>query len=306
MRRMLMLTWAVALGATGCKSDEDKSEAKKPTKEAKEPVQEETEPTLQVAEGDPPVEGPVPPETSMIFFMVEGALLPLGCFDEDAGKMMGGADCLDMIQPGGEVRLHSDDAEYNKVVQDRVVPQCLIGSDKKVAMGVEGITQGADFRYAVWPRSTMKAVDAVSDETTSPSQTRLGDDEVEKLGAAIKAAGGREGEVKAHQVAEIDLGDNETKDKIYSVYIPDEKVAEQYAWSGIFLARDGNLDALQLLDKSRTKRDVFEVRGTLNLDGKDTNELWMRIVFAEGAGDRLVTFDGTDHKPLGKWSCGAG
>lgn len=308
MRRILIVACGLLLvNAAGCKDDDKKDSKEKKAKDDTkgEKAGDEGEPSLEVASGDPPVEGPVPPETSMIFFTVEGALYPLACFDKEKGQMRGGPDCLDMVQAGAEVRLHSTDAEYNKVAQDRVEPQCLAGSGKNVALGVEGITQGADFIYGVWPRSSMKVVKAVSDETTSPSETRLGDDKIEKLQAAIKGAGGRDGEVKAHQVAEIDLDGNDKKEKVYSVYIPDENMSEQYAWSGIFLAKDGNLDDLILLDKSKTKRDVFEVRGTLDLDGKDQKELWMRLVFAEGAGDRIVTFEGNRPKPIGPWSCGA-
>jgi len=91
-----------------------------------------------------------------------------------------------------------------------------------------------------------------------------------------------------------------------SVHIKDPKIIEQYAWSGVFLARDGNLDDLVLVDKSKSKKDVFELRGTVNLDGAGDKELWFRVVQAEGGGgDRVYTVNGGAPKGVGKWTCGA-
>jgi len=87
--------------------------------------------------------------------------------------------------------------------------------------------------------------------------------------------------------------------------VPDPKVLEQYKWSGAFLAEGGSLDKLTLLEKSKTKKDVFEVRGSLDLHGDKVHELWMRLVFAEGAGDRIVKLKGGKPDPVSKWSCGA-
>jgi hypothetical protein len=120
----------------------------------------------------------------------------------------------------------------------------------------------------------------------------------------VRKQGGRGDELRAHQVAEIDVDDDGKSDKVYAVFLPHPTLSEQYNWSGIFWAKDVNLDNLVLLEHSRTKRDVFEVRATLDLDGDKTNELWLRLVFAEGGGDRLVQIDGGRPKALGGWTCG--
>jgi hypothetical protein len=125
------------------------------------------------------------------------------------------------------------------------------------------------------------------------------------MAAIVADYRGAKGELTAHQVAEIDVDGQDPKEKVYAVYLPDPASSEQYSWSGIFLAKGGDLDQLQLLEKSTTKRDVFEVRGTLDLDGSGPAELWMRLVFEEGGGDRVVQLEGDTVNPLGKYSCGA-
>ena len=299
---------AVALGLAACPSEEDSGKKDDDTKETKKDTKEEGEEddagSLMVAEGDGGVDGPVPPDTSMVFFAVEGSLYPLACFDKDAGAIKSGDACLKMVKAGDDVRVASHDSQYNKKAGEPIEPQCLAGSGKKVAIGVDGITEGADFLYGTWPPSGIKIVKEVDADSTSPSRAHVTDDEKAKLEAAIKAAGGRTGEeLKVHQVAEV-VGLTD-KDKVYSVYVPDPKVLEQYKWSGAFLAEGGSLDKLTLLEKSKTKKDVFEVRGWMDLDGDKKSELWMRLVFAEGAGDRLVKLESGKATAVGKWSCGA-
>ena len=256
---------------------------------------------MKVAEGGSGVDGPVPPEASMVFFAVEDAMLPLGCYDKDKKTLAGGKACLDMVEDGAEVRLASHDSQYNRKSTGRVVPDCLAGSNKKVALGAEGITGGADFFYASWPPSGIKIVKEVGKETMELNALTLSDDEKAKLAKAIPASG----DVQAHQVAKIDLDGNDTPDKFLSVFIQDPKMAEQYKWSGAFFAPDGNLDDLTLIAKSKTKRDVFEIRGFLDLDGAGLSEIWVRLNFDEGAGDRLFQIDGKSAKGLGSWTCGA-
>lgn len=302
----MAMVLAMGLGPACKKDDEaEKDDAKAEAKaDDGEPAGDEGEPTLQVAEGQDAVEGPVPPETSMVFYVVEGALLPLACFDKEQGKMLSGAPCLQMAAAGEEARLSSVDSAFNRPVGEPTEPQCMAGSGKKVALAVEGISESANFKYAAWPPSALKVVKWVPEDTTSPQRTRLDDDEAETLLAAVRKQGGRGDELRAHQVAEVDVDDDGKRDKIYAVFIPHPTLSEQYNWSGIFWAKDGDLDNLVLLDRSKTKRDVFEVRGTLDLDGDKTNELWLRLVFAEGAGDRIVQIDGGQPKALGSWSCG--
>lgn len=299
------MLWALACGCAlslpACKKEKEDNRPK--TDLPAEPG----EASLQVAAGDPPVEGPVPPEVSMVFFTVEGALYPLGCFDAEKKKILSGEACLAMVPEGSDVRLSSLDAEYNKKAQGRVEPQCLIGSGQTIAVGVEGITEGADFVYATWPQPAMKQVKPVSHDTTSPSATQLDEATTQKLLAAIKAAGGpAEGEVRAQQIAEVEVDGDEGTERIYAVYVPHPQRSEQYAWSGAFLAPEGTADELVLLEESKTKRDVFEIRGVVDLDGAAPYELWSHLTFEEGGGDRLLQLRDGKVSPLGGWTCGAG
>jgi hypothetical protein len=185
-------------------------------------------------------------------------------------------------------------------VGERAEPQCTAGDGKKNAFAIEAVAEGANYKFGTWPPSGIKAVTVVPESTLDDEALELDDDEQAKLAAAS----GKSGELSAHQVAEIDLDGNDNKEKVFSVYIPHPQVIEQYTWSGIFLAPDGDLGKLVLLETSKTKKDVFEVKGTLDLDGDGKRELWMRIADAEGAGDRILRFAGGKPDPIGRWSCG--
>ncbi len=299
---------ALALLAASCNKGEQGAEDGKAKADAKAKTDkadggaagDEGEPTLKVAEGDAGVDGPVPPDSSMVFFQVEGALIPLACFDKDKGTLSGGADCLSLVPAGAEVRVSAGDQAFNKKVGDRATPTCLDGSDNKDALSAENLTGGAEFTYGTWPPSGLRLVELVAEDSTSPAATQIDDDTKAKLAKAVPA----KGDITAQQVAEIDVDGDDKKDGIYSVFIPHPKVQGEYAWSGVFLARGGNLDAPILLAKSPTGKHVFEVLGTLNVDGKGDRELWIRMVYAEAAGDAVFQLEGTGAKPLGKWSCG--
>lgn len=302
IRPALPLLWALTF-ALACPSD-DKADNKPKTDStpAKEPVA-KVDPSLEVEEGDPPVDGPVPPDTNMVFYTVEGGLYPLACFDKDKKALLSGRACLEMAKEGAEVRLSSIDAEYNRVAGATVEPQCLAGSGKQIALNVEGISTGAQFVFATWPRSAMNIVKVVPEESTDPYEARVSDEEAIALKKAIGSAGS--GELGVHQVAEIDVDGDKEKEKVYSVFIPDPKVNEQYVWSGLLLAMGGDLSKLTVIEKSKTKRDVFELKGVLDIDGDNVGELWMRLVFEEGGGDRIVDLVDGKPVPVTKWTCGA-
>lgn len=310
-----LLTLSFALAGCPKKDDEDgKDDGKADDGKAdgkadgKDDGEDDGEPTLQVAGGDETVEGPVPPDTSMVLFSIEGALVPVACFDKDAGAIKAGDDCKKMVKEGDEVRLDAGFSNArNKALGGPTEPQCLAGAGKEVAIAVENLKE-ANYKYATWPPSGVKAVKLVdAEETTGGSATTLDEDTEGKLLAAIKKDKASVGdELTLHQRAEVELDDNGKKDVFLSVHIKDPKIIEQYAWSGVFLARDGNLDELVLIDKSKSKKDVFELRGTVNLDGAGDQELWFRVVQAEGGGgDRVYQIEGGAAKGVGDWTCGA-
>lgn len=277
-----------------------KADAKKAA-DAKDEATGEGVESLQVADGEIDDPGPVPPEASMAFFVVEGALLPLGCFDKEKGKVLGGKDCLELAPQDEEARLASLTGSAVKKILEPTEPLCTKGDGKKTARAVDGLESGANFTFGVWPRSAYRTVEAVPEDTLSDKGRQLDAGEKEKLAAAM----GKEGEVEAHQVAKVDVDGDGTAEKIYSVFIRHATEPERYAWSGAFLAEGGDLGKLHLLEKSKSKQDVFEVRAAVDLDGDGRRELWVRLVFEEGSGDRIIRFDGWKPVPLAKWTCGA-
>lgn len=260
--------------------------------------------TLKVAEGDDAVEGPVPPDTSAVFFAVEGALYPLACFDKDKKKLLHGDDCLKMVAKGADVRIASKFSSFNKKAGEPTEPQCMGGTGKKLAIAVEGITEGADFVYGTWPPSAIKIVTRSADDTTSPPKTVLDQGPKDSLIAAIKSAGG-EGEVTIDQVAEIDLDGDGKAEKVVTAHIPNPKIDETYDWSGLLVARGGDFGKLEVVEKLKNKPDAFELRGSFDLDGDKSAELWVRRTSQDGsAGDTIFTGPGGKWKQVGGWSCG--
>ena len=184
-------------------------------------------------------------------------------------------------------------------------PLCTQGGGKENAIAIDGITD-ANYKFAAFPPSTAKVVKPVDDASLEGTALMVDDDTKAKiLDAMKKDRGSVKGEVEMHQVAEIDVDGNPSKEMIYSAYIKHPSVIEQYLWSGIFMAKDGNIDDLVLMEKSKKGKEVFEVRAVLDLDGAGTNELWMRIQYADGGGDAVYTVSPDGAKRLGKWSCGA-
>lgn len=308
--------FAAALVLAGCPKKDDATDGgKDDAKAAKDGGKDkgddkagsdEGEASLKVAEGDDNTDGPLPPEASMVLFSIEGSLMPLACFDKASGTIKDGKACLGLVKEGESVRLDAGFSNArNKPAGGRVEPTCLDGAGKEVAIAVEGISE-ANYKFATWPPAGVRAVKLVEDDTLGGSATAVDEDVQGKLLAAMqKSRGSLKGAVVVHQVAKVDLDDNKKKDVFYSAFIRDPKIMEQYAWSGIFLARDGNVDDLVLVEKSKSRKDVFEVRATVNLDGKGDKEAWIRLVWAEGGGDRVYRFDGGAPAAVGKWTCGA-
>jgi hypothetical protein len=227
----------------------------------------------------------------------------LACFDKAKGALKGGKECLNVVKEGDEVRVAAVGSSFNKKITGPAEPQCTAGEGKKTALGAEGITEDANFKYAAWPPSTLKLVKPVDPATLRPDKIQLSDDEKQKLAAATKK--GTADELKVHQVAEVHVDANGQADKLYSVYIPHPTQSEIFTYSGMFLARDGNLDELTLVERGKG-RELIKVRGTVDLNGDGTSELWIALMFgdSEGGGDRVVQLDGKKVKALAPWTCG--
>lgn len=307
-RVLLPLLGSLALALAGCNRGGEKADGDEKADKAKgddgkgdgeKAGGDEGEAPLAVADGDS-VDGPVPPDTSMVFFQVEGALIPLACFDKAKGAIKSGTECLDLVPADASVRVSGGDQAFNKKVGERAEPSCMVGSGKKIALSADSLTGGAEFSFGTWPPSGLKTVELVSEDSTAPATTMLDDD----TKAALEKKVGK-GEITAHQVAEIDIDGDGKKETLYSVFVPHKTMAEAYAWSGVFVAPGGDLASSWELVTSRSRKDVFEVMGKTNLDGAGASELWVRMIYEDGAGDAMFQVDGSKATRLGKWSCGA-
>jgi hypothetical protein len=316
---VLSLALSSILAVPGCKKPDaaDSKDAKKDGKDAKADAKKDgkdakadakadekadagEEGSLQVADGDAAIEGPVPPETSAVFYGVEGALYPLACFDKDKKKLLPGSDCLALVAAGTDVRIASKFSSFNKKAGALTEPTCMAGTGKKVAIAVEGITQGADFAYGTWPPSAIKIVALTGDDTTSPPKTVPNESDKDKL---VAAAGG--GELMIDQIAEADLDGDGKADKVITAHVPNPALDEVYKWSGVLVARGGDFGKLEEVVSLKNKPDAFEVRGSLDLDGDKSAELWVRRTSQDGgAGDTVFAGPGGKWKRVGGWSCG--
>ncbi len=262
------------------------------------------EPGLAVAAGDEIEKGPLPPESDMVWFANDGGLLPLGCFDAKTKKIATGTACLDRVPEGAEVRLGTATATAKRKVTGRIEPLCLAGSGKKVALGAEGLGAGASYVVAAYPPATYRAIALIPERTKSKKATALSEDAKAQWRAALSRLGAPAGDVEAVQVARTDVDGNGTDDLFVALVVPDPSNDERYRFSGALLAPDGDIARAVLVERSKRREDVFELRGVADLDGDGTKELWMRMNFAEGGGDRLVRLAGGKARPLGKWTCG--
>ena len=77
------------LTVSGCPSEPEAEKTEKKTEKAPELPPPDTTP----AEPQFDLTGPKPPETAGVLYSVDGALVPLACFDKAKGSVHAGADC---------------------------------------------------------------------------------------------------------------------------------------------------------------------------------------------------------------------
>ena len=118
-------------------------------------------------------------------------------------------------------------------------------------------------------------------------------------GSALK------GDFRPVQRAEADIDGDGTKELFISVLFADPKDDSNNLYSGLFMARGGDLGTLALVDASKRGSDSLTLRGVTDLDGDGKSELWVGLTFDGGTADRVMTLDGDKAEALSKWSCGA-
>lgn len=308
---------ALMLGA--CPSGDDEKGDGDAKKEEKADAKKEEKADPQPEEGDAGAEeggdegklpeldlsGPVPPETTAVFFAIDGALIPLACFDKDKGKLAGGKDCLKMVEKDAEVFLGSEYGRALDKVGDPKNALCEV-SDKPTSLGTPAIDQGQTYEWATVPKSLATVAEQVKSDTKSDTAVQLSEDEKAKLTEAVNAAkpSAAKGELRCNQKADIDIDGDGKAERFFSVLVGHPKSPDRSLYSALFMAKGGDIGQLVMVESSKRDLDVITLQGAVDLDGDGKRELWVALTFDGGSGDRIVVLEGDKPKPLAKWTCG--
>ena len=287
-------------------ADAGKGDAKADTAPEADPAPRDPSTSLDKVTSTIDLSGPVPPEISMVFFTLDGALVPLGCYDKDKKKLRAGKECLPLAPKGAEVYLKAAHAAQVDAIGEPKNALCEVGEDKPTSLSAPSVDAGAAFDWATSPKSAAQKVLSVSPDTWSPSKIRFTDDERAAVQAAIEGFEGKVAGNKAeiHQAVGLDLDGDGKDERLFSAYVVNPRDTARYLFSGVLLARGADPSKLLLVEKTRTNSEVFKVRAAVDLDGDGRHELWINATFDEGGGDRMVQWKGDAFEPLGKWTCG--
>lgn len=289
----------LALLLPACKGEEKPAEEKK-----EEPKPPPPPPDTTPAEPQFDLSGPKPPETSTVVFAVDGALLPLACFNKDKGQILAGKECQGLVAEGSEVYMESS---FGNKALDKTgagTKASLCGDSG--AIPTPQLDGGAAYDWAVWPKSLAPEFKQMHPDTWSDRGARLDDAETQAIQAAIAKVRNVKGDFQPKQKATVDI-DGDGKDELFvSAILLNPADPDTYLFSGLFMAPGGDLGSLVLVDRSKKGADVIRLRGVVDLDGDGKRELWTGVTFDGGNGDRIVQLGAGEPKPIGGWTCGAG
>jgi hypothetical protein len=314
LRAPALFSALACLALGGCPSDDKKGDEKAEKKDEKKEEKKEDgklEPMEAADDGDAKLpeldlSGPVPPETNAVFFAVDGAMIPLACFDQKSGKLDAGKACLKMVEKDQEVLLSSEYGRALDKVGDPKNALCEVG-DTPTSLGTPALDSGQTYEWATWPKSLGTKAEQTKSDTKSDTATALSDDEKAKLTEAVlaKKPGAEKGELRCNQKASLDIDGDGVPETFFSVLVAHPTSPDRSLFSGLYMAPGGDLGQLKLIEFSKRDLDVLTIRGAVDLQGDGNRELWVGLTFDGGSGDRIVVLDGDKATPLGKWTCGA-
>lgn len=297
----LALSSALSLGAGCKKKPEPKAEPKKEAAPAKVPEPENNEPVHI------DLSGPKPPAVNATFFTVNGALMPIACYDSASKKLSGGAKCGAQVPASSEVYLGSETGQELDKVGAKKNSLCEpAGTSNSYATAT--LDKGSSYDYGVWPRSTASLVKLVPARSQSPRKAKLDEAQTEAVKKVLVklAKTSKHGELRSNQKVEIDIDGDGKKELFISATLDHPRDPDQILVSGLWMAPGGDLNQLQLIDKSRGRLpESVILRGIVDLNGDGRSELWATLLFEGGAGDRVYEWKGNKAQALAKWSCGA-
>jgi len=305
-----LLAVALAFALAGCTKSEEKpasDETKKAEEEPPAPVENrDPDKSLDKVAVGPDLSGPVPPETNMVFFTLDGALIPIGCFNKEKGKLAAGKDCLDLAPLGADVYLKSAYSDKIDTIGEPKSALCEIGVKVPTSLSTPATDSGAAFDWAASPKSSARNVVAIPAETWDDGSIAFTEDERKALSEAIAGINKKTADVKTevHQAASVDLNGDGKEERVFSAYVVNPKDTARYLFSGLFVADGTDLGKLHLVVKTKTHSEMYKLRAGVDLDGDGTHELWVNAAFDEGGGDRMFVRKGDSFEGLGKWTCG--
>lgn len=299
VQNLVVLAAAFALLLPACKGEEPAEDTKKEDKAPPPPPPDTTPAPPQFD-----LSGPKPPETSTVVFAVDGALLPLACFDKDKKQILPGKQCGSMVAEGSEVYMESS---FNTKALEKTsagTKDSLCGDSG--ALPTPGLDGGASYDWAVWPKSLAPEFKQMHPDTWSDRGALLEEAESKAIQDAIAKIRNVQGDFQSKQKAKADIDGDGTDELFVSAILINPADPDTYLFSGLFMAPGGDLSKVQLIDRSKKGADVIRLRGVVDLDGDGKRELWTGLTFDGGNGDRIVQATDGDPKPIGGWSCGAG
>ena len=240
--------------------------------------------------------GPVPPETSAVFFAEDGALLPIACYLHDKKKLAGGKDCLKLVKQGDEVYLKSRTAENLDKIGAAKDTLC-----QSEGLSVPAVDSGAAFDYAAFPKSLARNVVMLPEESWSEKKPALSAEETTALTTLAKVTG----DLTIRQVALQDIDADGTPDKIVSIFQINPKDSERYTFAGVFVSRGSAPTTWIPVQTSTNDTQTYTVYAAVDLDGDRNHELWINAVTTDGSGgDRIFQLTKDGATGIGKWTCG--
>jgi hypothetical protein len=309
MKHSLCLLVASSLALPACGGDEEKPEEpkaeKKPKKDTKKPLPKPKEDDLR-PELKLDLSGAKAPEASTVFFAVDGALIPIACWDKAGGKIKGGPDCRSLVKAGDEVYVASEFTKALDTVGEAKNALCEV-ADSPTSLAAATVDGGASYDFAMWPKAAHDLMAPLGADTRSERARDLDSAEEEALKKAISAVSKKAdaGDLRPQQRAELDIDGDGKAELFLAAVVAHPKDPDRNLFSGLFMAPGGDVGAMVLIDQSKRDADIVTLRGAVDLDGNGKHELWVGLQWDGGSGDRVVTLDGGKAKALGKWSCGA-
>lgn len=293
------------MGSPGCKKKPEPAAKAEPNQEAKAPAKEPEPESNEPVNID--LSGPKPPEASATFFTVNGALMPIACYDAAHKELKGGPKCGAQVPANSEVYLGSETGQQLDKMGAKKNSLCE-PADTSQSFGSAALDSGSSYDFGVWPRSTAALVNIIPARTQSPRKAKLDEAQTEAIKKVLVklAKTSNHGELQSNQKVEIDIDKDGKKELFISATLNHPRDPDQILVSGLWMAPGGDLGKLQLIDKARGRLpETVILRGILDLDGDGRSELWTTLLFDGGAGDRVYRWQGDKPSPLAKWSCGA-